>query len=99
MEYSSLAALLAERLNISLKEVDAMCDSFSEVLGEAGADLDSVAIPTFGIFEPRRRTERIAVNPSSGKRILYPPKIGLSFRPSAILRKKVRELDGKGDDK
>ncbi|MDE6057969.1 MAG: HU family DNA-binding protein, partial [Muribaculaceae bacterium] len=51
---------------------------------------DSVTFPGFGSFEPRKRIERIAFHPSSGKRMLIPPKITMTFRPSSLLKQKVR---------
>lgn len=93
MQYRTLAERLANKLNLSRDEVDALCDSLSEIIGNAGAELDSVAIPTFGSFEPKKRAERISVNPANGVRMLIPPKMVIGFRPSAILRKKVRDLD------
>lgn len=93
MQYKTLADRLAAKLDITRDEVDALCDSLGEIVGSAGAALDSVAIPSFGAFEPRKRAERVSVNPSSGVRLLIPPKVVLSFRPSSLLRRKVRELD------
>ena len=93
MQYKTLADRLAAKLDITRDEVDALCDSLGEIVGKAGAELDSVSIPSFGTFEPRKRAERISVNPSSGVRMLIPPKVVLSFRPSALLRKRVRDLD------
>ena len=52
-------------------------------------NLDSVAIPSFGTFEPRKRIERIAVHPSSGKKLMVPPKIVMNFRASQILKQRV----------
>ncbi|MBD5270610.1 MAG: HU family DNA-binding protein [Muribaculaceae bacterium] len=99
MEYSTLSRILADRLNTSSQEVDSLCDCLGNVLGETGAELDSVAIPAFGSFEPKRRVERIAVNPASGKRMLYPPKVVMTFRASSLLKTKVRDSSGKGGER
>lgn len=93
MQYKILADRLAAKLNISREEIDELCDSLSEVLGNAGAEMDSVAIPSFGSFEPRKRAERVALHPTTGNRLLLPPKIVMSFRPSALLRGRIRSLD------
>lgn len=76
---------------MSHDEVDALCESLCDIIGEAGICLDSVAVPGFGTFESRQRSERVVVNPTNGVRMLIPPKVVISFRPSAMLRKKVRE--------
>ncbi|MDE5673785.1 MAG: HU family DNA-binding protein, partial [Muribaculaceae bacterium] len=53
-------------------------------------DLDSISVPSFGTFEPRKRLERVALHPASGKRLLVPPKIVLTFKPSVLLKQKTR---------
>lgn len=65
-------------------------DAFTSLLAERGAEMDSVAVPGFGVFEARRRLERVNVHPATGKRMLLPPKIVMSFKPSAILKSKLK---------
>lgn len=67
-----------------------MVTALCQVLTEAALEGDSVTFPGFGSFEPRKRIERIALHPSTGKRMLIPPKITLTFRPSTLLKQKVR---------
>lgn len=65
--------------------VDAICQRFD--------DGDSVGVNGFGVFEPKKRMERIIVNPSTGQRMLVPPKIVLSFKPSADLKNLIKATD------
>lgn len=66
-----------------------MYDALVGLLSEKGAEMDVVAVPGFGTFEPKKRLERINVHPASGKRMLLPPKIVMNFKPSALLKQKV----------
>lgn len=66
-------------------------EALSELIAEKGAELDAVAVPGFGVFEPKKRLERINVHPSTGRRMLLPPKIVLAFKPSALLKQKFKE--------
>lgn len=71
-----------------------VCQDCQEALGEllenALAAGDTVTIPSFGNFEPRKRNERILTHPSSqGKRLLVPPKVVVSFKPSSILKNRI----------
>lgn len=50
---------------------------------------DMVAIPGFGSFYFEKTDESI-VKDDSGKRFLTPPKISVRFRPSVILRNKLK---------
>ena len=67
-----------------------VADDFSALLSESGSELDSIAIPGFGVFESKKRLERINVHPATGKRMLLPPKIVMSFKPSALLKQKLQ---------
>lgn len=90
MDYKSLVEHLNSALNCDSSETESMLSAMTEVVKEAACNLDSVSFPGFGCFEPKKRLERISVNPATGKRLLLPPKITLTFRPSVMLRQKVR---------
>lgn len=90
MDNKTLIDNLSKRLDISRETVGSLIEGLSQVVGECGAELDSVSIPTFGNFEPRKRLERVALHPASGKRLLVPPKIVLTFKPSVQLKQKIR---------
>lgn len=77
-------------MNAGKEETSEMTASLCQVLTEAALEGDTVTYPGFGSFEPRKRMERIAVHPSTGKRMLIPPKITLTFKPSTLLKQKVR---------
>lgn len=68
-----------------------MIDAFRETVVDAAAGYDAVSLPGFGCFEVRKRAERVAVHPGSGKRLLIPPKLALIFRPSMSLKQKVNK--------
>lgn len=63
--------------------ISAMADTF-----DGG---DNVTIANFGTFEPKKRMERIFVNPSTGQRMLVPPKIVLGFKASAQVRDNIKK--------
>lgn len=89
MDNKTFTETLALKLGKSSQEVQAMTDTFTEALTASILDMDTVAIPSFGNFEPRKRLERISVHPSTGKRLLVPPKMTLAFKPSAMLKKRL----------
>lgn len=90
MDNKTLVDTLSKNLDISRDTVVSLIEGMTKVVGECGSSLDNVVIPGFGTFEPKKRMERVAVHPASGKRLLVPPKIVLSFRPSPLLKQKVR---------
>ena len=44
----------------------------------------------FGSFEVKKKAERISINPASKQRMLVPPKLVLSYRPSNTLKDKFK---------
>lgn len=89
MDYRTFVDILADRLGENTEHIMQLTNSLAEIVGESGSQFDSIAISNFGVFEPRKRLERVAMHPASGKRLLVPPKIVLGFKPSAALKELV----------
>ena len=65
----------------------------SSVLGIMTQELQegkTIAIQGFGTFEVKKKMERISVNPSTQQRMLIPPKLVLSYKPSITLKEKFK---------
>ena len=71
-----------ETQQIVYQLIDAMGDSFQEG--------NTISVLNFGIFEVKKRMERIIVNPTTGQRLLIPPKLMLSFRISQTWKEKIK---------
>lgn len=90
MDTKALLDKITEKTGIDASVAESLLDSLLKITGDECSDMNSIAIPGFGSFESKKRQERVAVHPSTGKRMLIPPKITLSFRPSALLKQKVK---------
>ena len=51
---------------------------------------DSVSLSGFGVLEVKKKNERVSVNPTTGVRMLVPPKLVLTYKPSSILKDKLK---------
>lgn len=91
MDFKTLIDKIAERTDIPTQEVVRLNSALADALANILMEGDSVAIPAFGNFESKKRMERISVHPASGKRLLVPPKIVASFKPSAILKSRLKD--------
>lgn len=80
---------LSDRLDISVGSVTTMVEALCSEFARKAGDLDGVVVPGFGTFETKLREERISVHPASGKRLLVPPRIYLSFKQSPVLKQKI----------
>lgn len=94
MDNKMLIETVAQRLGTDNKEVQELTDGLCSVITEVLQQSDTVAIPSFGNFEPKKRMERISVHPATGKRLLIPPKIVVSFKPSNILKSRIKGSEG-----
>ena len=89
MDHKSFLIQLQSRLGKDKGEIDSYMSAFLQILK------DTVAIQGFGLFEPKKKLERVVVNPSTGKRMLVPPKMILSFKPGSAIKTKLKMLSSK----
>ena len=81
---------LAEKTGYSAEEAQRMVDIVVETMADRFQEGDVVLIPNFGSFEIKRKMERIMVNPSTGQRMLVPPKLVLNFKPNSNWKERVK---------
>ena len=81
---------LAEKMGYSAEEAQRMVDIVVETMADRFQEGDVVLIPNFGSFEIKRKMERIMVNPSTGQRMLVPPKLVLNFKPNSNWKERVK---------
>lgn len=89
MDNKTFVDTLSKNLDIPQDEVSSMIEDLTSILGESCSEQDNVSIQGFGTFEGRKRMERVAVHPASGKRLLVPPKIVVVFKASPALKQCV----------
>ena len=92
MNNKELMAALAKRMNWSTQEVAQMVSAMNAVISSRLIDNDTLHLTGFGLFEVKKKSERISVNPVSGKRYLVPPKLVPVFKPGTTLKNKLKEL-------
>lgn len=92
MDGKTFMEAISKRTGRDGQDVTALIDALAGVIKERCGKLDSVAVPGFGAFEARRRAERVTTNPATGKKTLIPPKVVLTFKPSALLKSKLKDI-------
>ncbi len=90
MENKKLVEIVATNLGRTTEDVNKLLEALANVLRTRCSELDSVFVPGFGTFEPKKRNERVMVHPSSGKRMLVPPKVVVGFKVSRVLKAKLK---------
>ena len=90
MNNKEFIAELARRTKLNTKETQQKLYSLIQEMTERLCDEDSVMISNFGTFETKKRLERVLISPSTGQRMLVPPKIVVSFKLSNTLKGKIQ---------
>jgi len=91
MNNKELMDKLSNRLDSPVQDIAEMMSALSDVVSSKLADNDSVYLQSFGLFEVKKRAERVSVNPVNGKRYLVPPKLVPVFRPGTTLKNRLKD--------
>lgn len=90
MDYKQLRRQVAERLGRPVADVDALTKGLGTVVRQCMADMDTVAVPTFGTFAAKVHPDCISTDLSTGRSLLLPPEVNIEFTPGGMLLKKLR---------
>lgn len=90
MNNKEFTSELSKRLGYTLKDTSELVSSLLSVMTRQLEDGNAVAVQGFGTFEVKKKAERISVNPTSKQRMLVPPKLVLTYKPSVALREKFK---------
>ena len=81
---------LSKRTGYNNKETSQLVSSLLSIMAQELQDGKSVVIQGFGSFDVKKKLERISVNPVTRQRMLIPPKLVLSYKPSITLKEKFK---------
>ena len=90
MNNKEFTSELAERLGYTIKDTSELMNSLWSSMTQELEEGNVIAIQGFGSFEVKKKAERISINPASKQRMLVPPKLVLSYRPSNTLKDKFK---------
>lgn len=91
MNNKEFIAELAGRTGLRQDETQRMMNTLITAMGDSFLEGDSIQLTGFGLFEVKKKLERVMINPNTGQRMLVPPKLVLSFRPNMLLRDKIKK--------
>lgn len=93
MDSKKITEKIAESLNLTQDTASDLLNGFVELMLKHGKELNTLNVTGFGVFETKIRPEREALHPSSGEPLLVPPKVTMSFKPSQLLKTKLKYED------
>ena len=90
MNKTELINAVAAKTGLSKKNADQAVAAVLDAITASLKDGEKVSLVGFGTFDVKKRLERTVVNPSTGKRMLVPPKLVLNFKPVASIKEKLK---------
>lgn len=90
MNNKEFTSELAERLGYTIKDTSELISSLMSDMTQELEEGNVIAVQGFGTFEVKKKAERISMNPVTKQRLLVPPKLVLTYRPSNALKDKFK---------
>ncbi|MBU1261522.1 integration host factor subunit beta [bacterium] len=91
MRKAEIVAEIAEKVNLSKKDIKEVIETFFLEIGHSLAKGDRVDLRGFGVFKPILRKEKMGRNPKTGEIITVPKKMAVVFKPGKELKNKVED--------
>lgn len=91
MNNKEFTSELSRRLGYTMKDTSELIASLLSDMAQQLQEGNSVYIQGFGTFEVKKKAERITINPVTKLRMLVPPKLVLSYKPSSTLKDKFKQ--------
>ncbi len=89
MNNKDFISAVSARSELTPQQVQKAVSALVKALPDMLDDEQVLSIQGFGNFEVKKKMERVVVNPATKQRKLIPPKLALSFKPSAVLKDKI----------
>lgn len=94
MQMDGLIRRVAEKANITHRAAEIAIVAAFEAIAETMISGDRVCVTNFGIFEAKRRSERLGRNPHTGEAVYIPERVVPGFKPLKPLRDKISQEFG-----
>ena len=82
---------MARRNEMKAVDAQAWMNTLLGAMGDNFLEGNAVQLPNFGVFEVKKKLERIIINPSTGQRMLVLPKLTLAFKPTPQTKEKIKK--------
>ena len=90
MNNKEFISALSQKVGLTANETQNVVRTAVRSIVDMLCDDNSVMMSGLGSFDVKKRLERVIVNPSSGQKMLVPPKLVVNFKPLASLKEKIK---------
>jgi integration host factor subunit alpha len=91
---SQLSEAVYQEVGLSRNESTKLFESIINKISETLASGEPVKLSSFGSFSVRSKNKRIGRNPKTGEEVPILPRKVLVFRPSQVLKDRIRASSG-----
>ena len=91
MNNKEFIAALSQKEGLLQRDTQKLVNLLVAELSSQFENGSTLAVQNFGQFEVKKKLERVVVNPSSGQRMLVPPKLVLNFKAFSALRERTQK--------
>lgn len=82
---------LSKRVGYTQDDTQKVVNTVIEAMSDSLQEGNSISISGFGCFEVKKRLERVISNPSTGQRMLVPPKLVINFKPVSSVKNRIKK--------
>lgn len=90
MNNKEFTSELSNRLGYTIKDTSELINTLLSSITQELEEGNIISIQGFGSFEVKKKIERISINPATKQRMLIPPKLVPTYRPSNTLKDKFK---------
>lgn len=90
MNNKEFISRLSSKSGHTQTDTQTLVKNIIETMSQAFENGDIVSLNDLGSFEIKKRLERIVINPTTGNRMLVPPKLVLNFKPCSSVKERLK---------
>ncbi|MEG1586076.1 MAG: HU family DNA-binding protein [Bacteroidales bacterium] len=86
MDHKKFINELQKRTGLDKSRLNLLLKTMEEVMREQAINQNTIQLDGLGVFEPRKRLEFVHEDVTTGRCVLYPPRIVVHFSPDDLFK-------------
>ena len=90
MNNKEFIAALSQKTGYKIEDTQNMVRTIVYNIVDKLTEGDAITLSGLGSFDVKKRMERVITNPSTGQKMLVPPKLVVNFKPVSSLKERIK---------
>ena len=90
MNNKEFIAALSQKTGYKIEDTQNMVRTIVYDIVDKLTEGDAITLNGLGSFDVKKRMERVITNPSTGQKMLVPPKLVVNFKPVSSLKERIK---------